>query len=114
MGLDLLQQRLHGPHRVVVHEVGPGEPLGEVPFVGVCLQRSLQRLDGPAGVSCIEQACRLGAGAVHIGAARVATHPDRTAIQSFDLWITDVRVLNKVMKEIERVKGVLSVERIRA
>jgi GTP pyrophosphokinase len=51
---------------------------------------------------------------VNIGAARVATHPDGTATQNFDLWITDVRVLNKVMKEIERVKGVLSVERIRA
>jgi GTP pyrophosphokinase len=56
----------------------------------------------------------ISAAGVNIGAARVATHPDRTATQSFDLWITDVRVLNKVMKEIERVKGVLSVERIRA
>ena len=56
----------------------------------------------------------LSAAGVNIGAARVATHPDRTATQNFDLWISDVRVLNKVMKEIERVKGVLSVERIRA
>jgi GTP pyrophosphokinase len=56
----------------------------------------------------------ISAAGVNIGAARVATHPDRTATQNFDLWITDVRVLNKVMKEIERVKGVLSVERIRA
>lgn len=54
-----------------------------------------------------------GAG-VNIGAARIATHPDRTATQSFDLWITDVAMLNRVMKEIERVKGVLSVERIQA
>ena len=56
----------------------------------------------------------ISAAGVNIGAARVATHPDRTATQNFDLWISDVRVLNKVMKEIERVKGVLSVERIRA
>jgi GTP pyrophosphokinase len=56
----------------------------------------------------------ISAAGVNIGAARVATHPDRTATQNFDLWITDVRVLNKVMKEIERVKGVVSVERIRA
>ncbi len=54
-----------------------------------------------------------GAG-VDIGAARIATHPDRTATQSFDLLITDVAMLNRVMKEIERVKGVLSVERIQA
>jgi len=56
----------------------------------------------------------ISATGVNIGAARVATHPDGTATQNFDLWITDVRVLNKVMKEIERVKGVISVERIRA
>ena len=56
----------------------------------------------------------ISAEGVNIGAARVTTHPDRTAVQNFDLWITDVRVLNKVMKEIERVKGVVSVERIRS
>jgi GTP pyrophosphokinase len=56
----------------------------------------------------------ISAAGVNISAARIATHPDRTATQNFDLWITDVRVLNKVMKEIERVKGVISVERIRA
>jgi GTP pyrophosphokinase len=56
----------------------------------------------------------ISAEGVNIGAARVVTHPDGTATQNFDLWITDVRVLNKVMKEIERVKGVLLVERIRA
>jgi GTP pyrophosphokinase len=56
----------------------------------------------------------ISAAGVNIGAARITTHPDRTATQNFDLWITDVRALNRVMKEIERVKGVLSVERIRA
>ena len=56
----------------------------------------------------------ISAAGVNIGSARIATHPDRTATQSFDLWITDVGMLNRLMKEIERVKGVLSVERIRA
>jgi GTP pyrophosphokinase len=56
----------------------------------------------------------ISAEGVNIGAAQVTTHPDRTATQNFELWITDVQVLNRVIKEIERVKGVISVERIRS
>jgi GTP pyrophosphokinase len=51
---------------------------------------------------------------VNIGAARIATHADRMATQSFDLWVTDVKTLNAVMREIGRIKGVHSVERVRA
>jgi GTP pyrophosphokinase len=52
---------------------------------------------------------------VNIGAARVSTNSaDQTAIHEFDLWVTDLRALTGVMKEIERVRGVLSVERVRA
>jgi GTP pyrophosphokinase len=51
---------------------------------------------------------------VNIGAARVSTNAaDQTAIHEFDLWVTDLRALTGVMKEIERVRGVLSVERVR-
>ena len=51
---------------------------------------------------------------VNIGAARVSTNnADKTAIHEFDLWVTDLRALNAVMKEIERVRGVLTVERVR-
>ena len=55
----------------------------------------------------------ISAAGVNIGAARISTHPDRTATQSFDLWVPDTRMLHAVMKEIGRVKGVLSVERQR-
>jgi GTP pyrophosphokinase len=55
----------------------------------------------------------ISAAGINIGAARVATHADRTATQSFDLWVSDVRTLASVMKEIERIKGILSVERLR-
>jgi GTP diphosphokinase / guanosine-3',5'-bis(diphosphate) 3'-diphosphatase len=51
---------------------------------------------------------------VNIGAARIVTHADRTATQSFDLWVSDVRTLNEVMKEIGRIKGVHRVERMRS
>jgi GTP pyrophosphokinase len=50
---------------------------------------------------------------INIGAARVATHADRTATQTFDLWVTDARTLNHVMKELARIKGVHAVERVR-
>ena len=50
---------------------------------------------------------------VNIGAARVRTRADATAEHEFDLWVTDLRALTPVMKEIERVRGVLSVERMR-
>ncbi len=50
---------------------------------------------------------------VNISSARIDTHENTTATQTFDLWVGDVTTLNAVMKEIERVKGVLSVERVR-
>jgi hypothetical protein len=34
-------------------------------------------------------------------------------VNEFDLWVADLRALTTVMKEIERVRGVLSVERVR-
>ncbi len=50
---------------------------------------------------------------VNIGAARITTSPDQMAVQTFDLWVHDVETLNSVMKEISKIKGVLSVERMR-
>jgi len=54
----------------------------------------------------------ISAAGINIGDARITTDRDQ-AIQSFQLWVTDVRTLNAVMKEIQRVKGVMSVERVR-
>jgi len=50
---------------------------------------------------------------VNIGAANISTEHGQRAVQSFELWVPDVSILNRVMKEIGRVKGVLSVERVR-
>lgn len=55
----------------------------------------------------------ISAAGINIGSARVDTHTDRTATHNFDLWVMDVQTLNAVIKEIERIKGVLSVERTR-
>ena len=50
---------------------------------------------------------------VNIGGAQVTTHEDRTATHAFDLWVTDAGALNSLMKELAKVKGVHSVERVR-
>jgi GTP pyrophosphokinase len=56
----------------------------------------------------------ISAAGINIGAANVTTSPDQKAVHTFDLWVTDVATLNSVMREIGRIKGVLSVERLRA
>ena len=50
---------------------------------------------------------------VNIGAATITTDEGQAAIQSFELWVHDVAELNSVMKSITKLKGVMSVERIR-
>jgi GTP pyrophosphokinase len=55
----------------------------------------------------------ISARGINIGAARITTNRDQLAEQTFDVWVTDVATLNSVMKEIGRIKGVLSVERLR-
>ncbi len=55
----------------------------------------------------------ISAAGINISAARVTTTQYVMAIQTFDLWVSDVATLKSVMKQIERVKGVSSVERLR-
>jgi GTP pyrophosphokinase len=50
---------------------------------------------------------------INIGAATITTGEGALAVQSFELWVTDLGSLNGVMKQIQRVKGVRSVERVR-
>jgi GTP pyrophosphokinase len=50
---------------------------------------------------------------INIGAATITTGEGSLAIQSFELWVADLSSLNAVMREIRRVKGVRSVERVR-
>ncbi len=55
----------------------------------------------------------ISAAGINIGAAKITTSPDQRADQTYDLWVTDVRTLNAVMKQIQKVKGVYSVQRLR-
>jgi len=57
----------------------------------------------------------ISAAGINIGSARVTTEETQGtgAEQFFELWVQDVQTLSAVMKEIRRVKGVRSVERLR-
>ena len=50
---------------------------------------------------------------INIGAARITTTEDKKAVQTFDLVVNDVDTLNAVMREVGRIKGVMTVERLR-
>ncbi|MBW2269344.1 MAG: bifunctional (p)ppGpp synthetase/guanosine-3',5'-bis(diphosphate) 3'-pyrophosphohydrolase [Deltaproteobacteria bacterium] len=56
----------------------------------------------------------ISAAGINIGAARVTTNQDRMAEQNFDVWVTDVETLNAVMRQIGKIRGVVSVERMRS
>jgi GTP pyrophosphokinase len=55
----------------------------------------------------------ISAAGINIGAATITTGDGALAVQSFELWVSDLESLDKVMKEIQRVKGVRQVERVR-
>jgi GTP pyrophosphokinase len=71
----------------------------------------IHSLDRPGLLAKITKT--ISARGINIGAARITTSPDQMAVQTFDLWVNDVETLNSVMKEIGKIKGVLSVERVR-
>jgi GTP pyrophosphokinase len=50
---------------------------------------------------------------VNISAAAVRTTEDKTAVNTFELQIKDVGQLRSVIKSLERLKGIISVERLR-
>ena len=57
----------------------------------------------------------ISAAGINIGAARISTDEDsgKGAEQTFELWVLDAHTLAGVMRQIRKVKGVRSVERIR-
>jgi GTP pyrophosphokinase len=67
--------------------------------------------DAPGLLASITKS--IAAQGINIGAARVTTSRDQRAELTFDVWVRDVGTLNSVMREIGRIKGVRSVERLR-
>jgi GTP pyrophosphokinase len=50
---------------------------------------------------------------VNISAASIQTMEDQTAVNNFELEIKDITQLRNVMKALERLKGIISVQRVR-
>jgi GTP pyrophosphokinase len=67
--------------------------------------------DNPGILAKITNA--ISAAGINIAAVKVTTDEQKQASQSFELWVSNAKTLNAVMKEITRVKGVLSVDRVR-
>jgi GTP pyrophosphokinase len=55
----------------------------------------------------------ISAAGINIEGARITTTHGRGATQLFELTVSDVRSLNAVMQQLEKIKGVRSVERVR-
>jgi GTP pyrophosphokinase len=55
----------------------------------------------------------ISAAGINISAVKVNVDEKDRAVQSYELWVGNTKTLNAVMKELSRVKGVLSVDRIR-
>ncbi len=51
---------------------------------------------------------------VNISAASIQTREDQTAVNNFDLEIKNVAQLRNVIKSLERLKGIISVQRVRS
>jgi GTP pyrophosphokinase len=54
-----------------------------------------------------------GAG-INIDSAHVSTSLHNRAVQEFDVRVKDRKHLDTVLRELSRIRGVLSVERVRA
>jgi len=77
-----------------------------------CIKMRVRSIDQPGLLAKVTKT--ISAAGVNIGAARVSTTSDQKSLQTFDLWVTDVGTLNAVMKQIGKIKGVISVDRLRS
>jgi GTP pyrophosphokinase len=56
---------------------------------------------------------RISAEGINIQGARISTNGDNRAVQTFDLAVKDSSHLRSIVKQISKIRGVLSVERLR-
>ena len=66
--------------------------------------------DRPGVLADISQT--FGAAGVNISQANCRSTGDDRAVNTFEVAITDLKQLKSVMQQIERLKGVFSVERV--
>jgi len=56
----------------------------------------------------------IGAAGLNITRAQVTTVPDKRAVNTFEVMVDSVETLNRVMRGLGKVKGVMKVQRLRA
>ncbi len=61
-----------------------------------------------------EESAAISASEATISSAQITTTPDRKAINTFEILVSDLDHLRAVIKALERVKGVIKVERVTA
>jgi GTP pyrophosphokinase len=76
------------------------------------IKMRVRSVDAPGLLAKVTQT--ISAAGVNIAEARVTTSQDQKAIHTFDLWVDSVGTLNSVMKQVGKIKGVVSVDRIRS
>jgi guanosine-3',5'-bis(diphosphate) 3'-pyrophosphohydrolase len=57
---------------------------------------------------------RISAEGINIEGGKITTSGDNRAVQTFDLSIADRRHLDTILKQLSKIKGVLTVERVRS
>jgi GTP pyrophosphokinase len=50
---------------------------------------------------------------VNISRAQVRSTPDRTALNTFEVMVGDIEALNRLIRNLSKVRGVLRVDRLR-
>jgi GTP diphosphokinase / guanosine-3',5'-bis(diphosphate) 3'-diphosphatase len=76
------------------------------------VQVEVSCIDSPGLLAAMSKA--ISATGINITGAQVRTVPDKRALNTFELMIDSVDALNRVMRSLGKVKGVIKVARVRA
>jgi len=69
-------------------------------------------IDSPGLLAAMSRA--ISSAGVNITGAQVRTVPDKRALNTFEVMVDNVDALNRVMRGLGKVKGVMKVSRVRA
>jgi guanosine-3',5'-bis(diphosphate) 3'-pyrophosphohydrolase len=75
------------------------------------VQVEVMCVDSPGLLAALSKA--ISSAGVNISRAQVRTVPDRKALNTFEVMVDSVDALNRVMRGLGRVKGVMRVQRVR-
>ena len=85
--------------------------MGDLQAAAHSVKISVQTQDKPGLLASVSSS--ISAAEANITHAEVTTNEDRQAMLNFTIDIRDVEHLNKIIKNIEAIKGVIDVKRVR-